>query len=422
MILKQLFGTTFLSLLAKLAILASTVILARSLGAEEYGKYVYWISILNLLVALSTSGVPSLLNKVVPIYKDNNLTEHISGLHFSLNFTLIAITLSIFLCISFGTTEKFNLALFISSLVLIRGNLIINTSYANSIKFHNFLPTYKHLLPSLLIFVIFYTIILNSKINFEIDFEFAIVVTLVATLFTALLCGAHLKSVDVAHKHRPLAFDIKAWAPLFLSLTGISFVATAGNEISSVIIAKITSFEQVAIWKIASQGFFLSMIANTVINQYMMPLMSLKYSQRRLHDAQDELAKGAILSTLCSISALITISVAGHSIINILFGAAYSKTITPLLILLGFQVAANLMGSSIALLSMVGMQRTALKLSTLISVLYIASTVVLTYTNGIIGSAIALGSSFLLHRIIASYLVYKEINIHTGVTFRRYYS
>lgn len=417
MVLKKLLGTAFLSVLAKLTLLGATIVLARTLGPKQYGEYLYWIAIVNILVAILTSGVPTLLNKLIPSYHVKQSHGHINGLYQALNFLLLITAPFILLSLYHIANFNFTLALAICFLILIKGNLLINASYANAIKFPNFIPTYRYLIPSLLLVITFFYV---QKDN-VIDSTTAIWTTIIVTLIASILCAVHLRTINTTKNTKRRFTDLSTWVPLFFSLTGISFLTTAGHELSTLIITQITSFEQVAVWKITAQGFFFSLIVNTVINQYLMPLTSEKNSLGRLYESRKDLSQAAIISTLCSIFALLTIALTGDRIVVVLFGDPYREAVTPLVILLGFQVVASLVGPSIAFLSIADMQITALKLSALIFIFYVFSTITLTYNFGITGSAIALGGSFLIHRLGACYCIYTEKQIYTGIPLRGYF-
>lgn len=404
-------GTLGLKVSSVVAGLIANIILARRLGADEFGVYAFILAVIGLLAIPTSLGLPEFVVREVAKYRSKEQWGYIKGLLVRTHcaVAVVGVLLCVISAMVVALSEWGYKAAFYISLPLLLVNSLSNIRAS-------ILRGFRHVvlgqLPEAVIRPWLFTGIL------AVLALSGTILTPYRVLSVQLLCSIIVFSVGIWLLAKLLPRNVKSTksqystdsmlshAVPFLFLGAMTFV---NSQVDILMLGFMRSNVEVGVYKVAAQGAQLVIFLLLSVNSTIGPLLS------ELHAAGDFSRLKSVANLSARIVLLGTLPVAlvfiffGRPIITSIFGSEYVNASVPLAILCFGQVVNAGMGSVALILNMTGNEKDSLKGMASASLLNIALNAMFIPKFGIIGAAWATSVSMMIWNLILAKMVYKRL-------------
>jgi O-antigen/teichoic acid export membrane protein len=312
--------------------LGISVLLARTLGAEEFGHYVFAFSVVTILSIPVQAGLPSLLTKSLPKYEVTEDFARLRGLLlFTVLFTLAfsGLALIAYWAVNLWLTQQFggyagretvNLA------ILLLPFIALSTSVGAAVR------SLGRLLVGQVIETGFrqFTLLamlgavalgaagaqLSAKMAMQFHIAAAVVTTAVGGVVLVLGCSVLRGPAGV----------LMEWRKWILTLVPLSLIAGLNIILSKsdvVMLRGLIGAEDVAIYFIANQLGNLVFLAGQAVRLVKGPMLSRAVQMKDLGTLQHVYSRGALFVFLFAVPAVVLLLLFGATIIGLVFGPEY---------------------------------------------------------------------------------------------------
>lgn len=395
------------------------ILLARHLGPEGYGQYVFAFSLIGLCIIPFQFGLPVLVVREVAISDNSDFHQALASiLRFStevLSFGLIIESFFIIGLLAFMDFEDPQRSLFLYSAALlpVLALIAICSAFLRGLGM-----VIEGQLPSVALRPVLFLAVLAGVVYYsslKLTASTAMQLHLIAALFVCLYVFIKVRKAlpsarrfSVSNYDRPKLFK----ALMFLGL--ISGSAVLVKEMDVVLLGVITNTSNVGVYKVSLQAAMLAGIGLRIVNMFL-PYYAVRAG---LSDSTQSLQKLATLGSRVTFFVAVMTSVVfftfGSQIIEVLFGAEYGGAYLPLLVLLAGQVANGYTGSANMILALSGHERAAAATALTSLTVNAALNLTLIPKYGILGAALATSGSMIGQNLILYFLANKRLGINTS--------
>lgn len=402
--------------------LITVIILARTLGPEQYGIYSYVLAIVSILAIPAMFGLPSLIVRETAKAEVNQEWGLMRGLWSWANrisaslSLLIAVIAAVVLWLNRDSFSQIQFLTFawgvafipLSALAALRGASLRGLRKV----IQGQLP--EQVLKPLLFIValVAITLLCNNKITAASAMMLNTLSAGMAFIFGAWLLWL-VKPKQLAHIERK--YERKAWTGSIVPLAMISGLEIFITQTDIIMLGWFNSLEEVGIYRISLQGAQLAALGIAVTNMITMPYMS-RFSHNNDFIRLEEVAKNsARVAFLIAFFATIIFIFFGKFFITVVFGDAYLNAYYPLLLLSIGQTFHAGIGAGGTVLNMSGYEK-----GTLVTLIFSGFlNVVLNYFFiplwGMEGAAIATLIAILFRKIVIWFMVISKLKIDTSI-------
>lgn len=394
------------------------IILARLLGIENYGYYVYASSWIALLVYFSKLGTDTSIIKFVPDYQVHERWGMIQGLFIRsrqlvLGLSLCIIFIAVFI-IYFNRDiighEQSTVLLIALGTIPLFGLMSLYTSMLRVFK-----HVFKALAPGSTIWPL--TLMVLTVIYFQIKKQplsanEVMGLNLVA-LFVAVCisCNWAIKAIPVYVKKTHPQFHERQWfrtsLPLFL-ITGFNIILSRADTI---MIGIFSDERQVAFYSVASRISDLVLFGMTAAATIVAPLIAQLYAQKNMLELQKIITLAAWGISLFTTLSGIFLLTFGKYILS-LFGESFIASHSPFLILLAAYGIKGFIGPVIPLMMMTRYQKQLAIITSFSVVFNIVLNLFLIPQYGATGAAIATMATITFSYLIMLIYILKNLKIN----------
>ncbi|MEZ9047401.1 oligosaccharide flippase family protein [Vibrio cyclitrophicus] len=410
--IKLVVGTGTVQVTGKVLTVIFGILLARNLGADDYGKYAYLLSIITLISLPVIAGLPQLILREVSNLRQKKDIGGIKNiLSFSRSFIIIigtlffAISCLVFKYFEFDSVISFSVFSILSTLIFLRGILVRNSAIINAYE-----KTKLSQLPLVLIvptvnisiFSIYYW---SGR---DVDVDFAIVSMAVSTVLAVLVSQVIMMNVTKLDKKIVKnKKDIRKWLVSLIPFSLLTIITTFNSELGVIFLGFFSEETSVAYFKVGAQAILIVTIGQQAINTLISPKIARLYKSGDLITTQRMLSKSVRVSCVYGLIVCGTFVFFGDFIIVNIFGREYSDAVDVVNVLLIGQ-AFNIMSGSVAIvLNMTGNENRTLKAQLITVIITVCVLFIIVPANGHIGAAWALTLSLIIWNSLMSYDVYK---------------
>jgi O-antigen/teichoic acid export membrane protein len=370
--------------------------LARTLGASEYGRYVYALAWMNMLLLVGKFELDTASVRFVGAYTGTEQWSFLRGfLRRSSQIVggvsiAIAVVSAILVVALNGRIERGTAFSFLaaSALLPVTAMAQLKASALQGLK-----HVARAQAPSMVIRPVVFVasvVALHYLFAQSVSAPVAILLQVGATSVALLLTLKFLRDVlPDAVKQAPEAFDTSYWMKTAAGLLVISGGQTILSTNADVlVVGSLLGPEAAGKYGAASQLASAVSFGVTAISFIALPIIADLYARHALKDLQSLITHVARLSLLLSVPVLIALSFAAGPVLSA-FGPSFADA-APILVLLGFdQLIGVIFGIAGYLLVMTGHQVTAARVIIGCAVLNLALTFVLTPRFGLMGAGVA---------------------------------
>ena len=397
----------------------TSVLLARGLGSDGYGTYLFVLNVAQMLAMPILAGMPILVTRQVATYRARRDIGHLTGI---IRWAFCAVAVSTVLVTTVG------LVVFQISNKLGGGN-----------------PTYLIALPivaGLALIRIASAIIQGFERPFQGSVADSIIrpLTLFVLLGLCTLCvgmspllalGLHFAAVvmgaawavwylyfrieHIPNRRVAAIYKSRDW---LLSLVPLSMITAAGlinSRLDILMLGILSEKSEVAIYGLAMQMAGFVLIGQTIFNTIIAPKLARSYAEADKVHLQNMARHSARLGLAVASLMFFTIALLGKPAITFLVGADFSNTFQIALII-GIGHMLNTSAGPVALtMNMMGHERTTARMAWLSAVANGILNVALIPTFGAVGAAISTLVTTAIYQGVLLYRLDRLEGIRTAV-------
>jgi O-antigen/teichoic acid export membrane protein len=406
---------------------AVSVLLARSLGPEGFGKYSFALSVVALLGTLAHAGLPVLLLREVARYHFQHQWNLLKGVIRSANYATLVISLMVVL-IAFAIVSQwpsdayeppsgdfltFGIALTLVPLMAF-GALRGATLRALHELVRGQAPEFVLRPLFLATFLLFATSIDSLTVPNAVGLHAA------AALITFLISSWIVRAV-MPHEASAASpsYELRRWATSAFPFAVLYAVQVLNAQIGITALGFLATDEEVGRFRVALQCSQLASFALAAMN------MALAADIPRLHAAGDKQRLQAILSRSSKLVLLTTVPVTalmiafGRELLEGIFGESFVPAHSALVVLCVGHTVAAAIGSVNLLLNMTGHERDTAMAFGMAATLNVALCIGAIPVFGVLGAAVASSTAQVLWTVLLHHKADQRLGIRAFAFGRR---
>jgi len=396
--------------------LAVSVILARLMGADDFGLYSFAMALVPMLALPVSGGITALLTREVAANKDSGDWPLYKGVMLSAYQWVILVSTGlaiVYLCLVVTglvpSQEKWVLLPYVIVLVPLVGLNAVRDGALRGLKepFWAILPS--QVMQPFIVLVsvlgLFYWGVFDKK---NVMLSQALALLMIFLFSTAVLRAKQphfIKEMQASYKR-------KKWLAALVPFSLINIVTVFNSNIGIVLLGFIGESESVAAMRVADKGAQLVNLPLVLIGMVMAPYVVDAWNGNKKETLQ-RLAKRSSQGALAlSLPVILAFLFYGEEIINLVFGDEYGAiSFAPLLVLTMGQLCNVFFGHVGLFLSMTGHERISLVGQIVSLIINVCLCLVLIPYYGAIGAAIGVSLGILVWNVLLFSLLYKKTGV-----------
>lgn len=412
-------GSLVLALSSKLLMLLTSVLLARWMGAENYGVYVTAMALVFLLAAPTGLGLPALMIRLLVSYQVQQQWGLMRGFLIRSNQAVLCASLLmaaiaasvIWLLSSHFSPDKittFSLALILIPMIV----LGVMRSAALRGLHHVILGQLSEsvIMPALFLGLASAWWMVNA--DGALSPQMAIAARVIAT-GAAFLVGALLliRRIPVPVRHAAPQYDLRGWTRSALPLLFIAGISIIMTQTDVLMLAALRGSESAGVYQAATRGAELVAFSLVIVNLAIQPSIARLFASGDMIRLQRMATLGARAAVAAALPLALVMIFWGEPLMQSVFGEAFGRGAIALAILSGAQVINAATGSVNDLLNMTGHERDTMKGMIVGVVANVMLNFLLIPMWDITGAALATGASLILWNIFLVIQVHRRIGL-----------
>ncbi|MBF0194343.1 MAG: flippase [Magnetococcales bacterium] len=394
------------------------VVLARTIGSEGYGTYVYAMAILTLLMIPGEFGTPNLLVREIAANEAHKKWSHIRGI--LIMFMKIVLLASIFLstlaAISiflFGDNIPETLRNTLFLMLILLPVLTLNQTMLSAMR--GFQHVVKSQAVGLLLRPLLLLIVVAILFTIAPDMRSPQQVMIIQIAIGVLL-GGYTIYLLISYMPTPIrnvsaTYKTREWIGSAIPFILLSSTYLINCQADILMLGILKPVEDVGIYRVAVQGAGLVLFGLHAAKSIVAPQFAKMYAKNEIVQLQRLVTTSTRIVLLIATPFALLIIFAGEQLITMLFGAQFASAYAPLEILTYGQFFNVAMGSVGALLTMSGHEKVALKIMISTAILNIILNLLLIPQFGTSGAAIATTITLMIWNM----MLYKEVKNRIGI-------
>lgn len=396
------------------------VMLARSMGAHEYGVYTYALSIVNILTIYATLGLENVSLRFVSAFAGVEDWAGVSGFaQFSYRATLLGslvlLTLGgVWMAVWPSARQPEEPHALIALLLLLPINAIM---VLQSIVLQGTGSVLAAQIPTTIVRPLVFIGLLIVGLVLAHGPLSPITVLLLSSLAggACVILSAQLlqRRTGNVEARKPTANERRDWLRVGRSLLGIStFQMAASPQIGILVLGTLLTKRDAGIYSAANQLALPVSIGITAVLFVATPLVAQYYAQGRRDDLQRTLRLAGLAATAFALPALAVFVLLGRWILG-LYGHEFPAGYSILIVFCSAQVFSAL-GGGIGgyLLSVSGNERANLHITAASAVANVVLVLALVHRYGMFGVAVAYAASMGLRLALIAAFVHRTMNLN----------
>lgn len=396
------------------------VLLARILGVEQYGEYVYVLTWANLIALFTKLGFDGASKKLLPVYKKQKKSEHFNSYVYYASKISFIICISLFVLASsyfiFDTSLSQSLKnTFIAgfALVIINTQLGLVAAFLVGVR-----EIIKSMIPLYFIrpILIALGVLVFYSVNYPLTSTYAMWLNVAATIVTTVVIWIWFKPY-LARTNKEVkvgSSEKKEWRGIAFSLLLVSGTLMILTETDTIMLGMLDSTTTAGVYQTAIKIGHLALFGFNSIEMVIAPTIAGLYAVKKFTDIQNVLKKGVLLMMIFTLPMIILLWLFGDLFLN-LYGAEFIIGFNSLKILLACQVVNVVTGSALNLMIMTKYEKQALYILASSLVLNIILNAVLIPIYNMEGAALATGATTIIWNLTMYIFIRKRIKMDPSV-------
>lgn len=400
--------------------LALSILLARSLGSAGYGRYLFALTIAQMLAMPVLAGVPALLTRQVAIYRGRADWAGLRGIiRWSMGFVglttgFVAIGGVGYICfsasLSGGAVSVYLLAL---PLVVCLAFMNVGSAILAGFEYPFWSSLPDGLIRPLLLLCFVLGLIALGALTPSKTMILHAAAAFFALVWAVWMVRRHCSAVSPYSAIATPRFETRAWIVSLIPLSLIAAAAMVNSRLDVFMLGILSNKESVAVYGLATQMAGLMLIGQTIVNAIIGPRIARMYAAEEWEALQHLVVYACRLSSVVALVCVAGIAGFGDRIMEWFVGAEYNGTVQVSLIIgFGYLFSAT-MGPVGLILNMTGNEKFTMKVIGAAALLNAGANTYLIPRYGPSGAAFATLVSVVLRQGVLVAFALIVLNIQT---------
>jgi O-antigen/teichoic acid export membrane protein len=400
----------------------NAIILARLLGARDYGAYANAVAWVSILAVIATFGFDILIVRNVASYHTQQKFDELKGLlHFTERYVLI---FSILLTLSFILVAKY--FLFSQAEDIIRLSLwwgmplipLLTLININGATLRGFEHVIYARLPSMLIrpgltLLGILAIYLVRPDGVSISNSMAVYIgSTIVALSIAFFWQRKFLPVEILSAH--LKYEVRPWMKSAFFLVIFGSVQVLFGQIGTIMLGAMSTAVDVGLFSIASRLAYLLMFALVAVEMILAPVVARLNTLGECEKLQNILTQTVRIVFLVTLFPSLVLIFWGDHVLYI-FGHEYAGGQTVLIILVFGQLINAATGSGAIVLFMLGYEQIVTVIFMTVTILSVALNAIIIPRYGLNGVASVSALSLIILNLLLSVFTVKRTGLHVTI-------
>ena len=397
------------------------ILLARSLGPENYGTYAFVLSVITLIGLPAKAGLPTLVIRETAKNQLKERWEYLRGLlrlanGFVVGYAILAsLVTALIVCNFLQDQDNVRTSAMLWSLWLLPiiafGNIRGATLRGLRKVVQGQLPE-KFIRPFTMVLLLSGAMLLHYHLHPVVAIQFYVCAAVADFTVGAFLL---IREMPNEVKTAKAKYQKKVWASSLLPLSLFTGLKIADSQIIIVIIGTLGTSEDVGLFRVAAQGAALVSMGMTTINMVLSPYVARLYHSNDFERLQKMVITITRVVFVLSLPIALMMIIWGKVLIEWIFGVEYIEAASALSIMTIGQLFNVSAGSVAVILNMAGFEKESLKGVAVAFVLNVISSVILIPIMGLEGAALSSVISLAVWNIILMRATINKVGIHTFI-------
>lgn len=398
----------FLKVAATALAFIVTVVLARTMGPDNFGAYSYAIALVTLLAVPAQVGLPGVVVRVTAeavalgkVATARSVWRWASSVAGGLSALLVGLVVILVICIDLAPAGLSKKAM-LSTVLLVP---IFALSNVRAAALRGLGHTVVSQAPEMivrplvmLLCVLIAVTLFPAPLSTELGIQSHVI-----SAATALIFGvAYLWCVSPAEaaQHSPSQEERLAWLRSAAIFAALGFAQIGIQQIDILILGAYAGPTEVAQYRVATQSAALVAFGYHAVNMVVPPYIARLWAQTNLRQAWQLVALSGRISFLLGLPVFLAYLALGSQILNLAFGADFQGSLRPLLILSAAQLFNAAVGPVGVMLNMTGHERDTLRGVFAAAIVNVCLGFAVIPTFGLIGAALSSAMTIIVWNII----------------------
>lgn len=371
------------------------VVLARILGKEQYGIYVYAITIAGALTLVARLGRDLAILRFAPGYLVNDKWDLLRGLIRHTQAAVISVSLTLCIVAIMATifvSDSMDPGIYPALVIAILSVPIAAIGYVFQFINRAFKRVVLAMLPLNVIaplLLIMFTITADNIFERGLLAHDAVIGNLASLLAAVVfMIMIYQRSIPAPLKHAIPSFNVQEWRAVAITLFFVAGAHQITNQADLIMLSVLTGTDFAGLYKAATQVALLAAFPLYITNIIGVPMISELYASNRLNDLQYLLRIIVRLTTLATLVIVAMLIFSGEWILGF-FGEDFTQSYSVMTLLILGQAINTMSGAANALLVQAGHHKAAAIIVTLAAVVNIILNFLLIPPFGMVGAALA---------------------------------
>lgn len=416
-LIKGSIGILLISIFGRGVAFGVQIFLARVLGVQQYGIYIYVIEWVTFLTLFTSFGLDTTLLRFVPDYQVKKEWGSFRGVILWSNQLAFGISLGVgILGLVIISLLKTSMAQQVYNTFLIGWGIL---PFFTAIKLCQAVlrslrkVIFAQLLESVLrlLLLVFLVVVLTFGILESVNAQMAMILNALAYIVTFTIGFVWMyRQLPVNAKKNIPQFHTSKWLRVTVPLFLIAGANMLFRQTDKLMVGMFLGTTAAGIYATSSRIAVLLMFGVNAVNIVIAPMISELFAKKQIYILQQTVTLAAIGIFLFTVPMAILMVVFGEAILN-LFGAEFLVGYAVLVILVIGQSITALTGSVSFLMMMTGYQNRAAQISGGVAILNVVLNMIFIPILGIEGAAVATMVSLSLWHILLFVYVKRHIGI-----------
>ena len=397
------------------------IALARWLGAAEFGRYEFIVSVITLTGLVATIGIPNVVLRETAALTARQQGDHLSGLLLWSLVLVSTLTVAVVSFVGLVTLVISDSAMPTMKIALIVGVCsVVPQAITNVLSqyLRGFHFTLRGMTPELvrqflilcvlLVAIYYFGATGTALVGTSILLVSAVCALVVAMVLVCTFVPMQLSMADALSGH-------KVWIRMALPFALIGGVHLINNRADILVLGLMVAPNDVGVYAVAMRLAELVLFVPIAINITITSSVAQLYAEKNNLKLEKLVRRAVAAQTMCAIPVVAVITFFGADLVGWLFGEEYSGGISVLWVLLVGHVTNIVLGPADVILNMSGFEKVTARALAFASIGNVALNLTLIPILGIIGAALATSVTAVVWNTLLAIYARRVLGIDTTI-------
>lgn len=373
---------------------AFSILLARLLGAKEFGSFAFGLALITITAIPFKIGLATMITKDVSLAVTDSDSAHAGsafriGLQVSIAYSFFVIFAAFLAYYFFGEGVDLPASAFLFSLAL---PFLCLIGLIEGVLRGAYRPVSSVVVGTVLLPLLLLLFAILSPHSVEALGWAGMAVAYVTSSLLVLLVATFLsfkQLMKLLEKWRSREVLLSAWFAAAVPFMLVSGLLIFNRQIDLVLIGLMASETEAGIYRVAAQAAILVTFGVQAIGQVYAPYLAVRDEDRDCQKVAAYLAKSVRFSLLLGVLCTVGLALFGESLLVLLAGEEYRAGFWPMIVLCAANLSVAANGSIVQALSMQGYQDRVAWVFGVSAFLSVVLNVILINAYGVNGAAVA---------------------------------